>query len=66
MLAFAFGARAGVRITLTFSLAKRASKAAGNLLSRSWIRNRTCRLRSSSSITRLRACCNLQTDDVQR
>src|SRR5947207_14446201 len=56
--AFAFGARTGVRMTLMFSLSRRASKARGNFASRSWIRNRTCRSRSSSSMSRLRACCS--------
>src|SRR4051794_9798193 len=60
MCAFPFGARTGVRMTLMFALARRASKAQENLASRSWMRNRTGRLRSSSSIRRLRACCSIQ------
>src|SRR5437763_7002139 len=59
MCAFAFGASTGVRMTLIFSLWRRASKARGNFVSRSWIRNRTRRSRSSSSISRLRACCSI-------
>ena len=37
-----------------------ASKAAANFVSRSWIRNRGDRPRSSRSISRLRACCIIQ------
>src|SRR5258708_474849 len=40
MWALAFGARTGVRMTLMFSLARRVSKARGNLASRSWITTR--------------------------
>src|SRR5438876_2190313 len=60
MWAFAFGARTGVRMTLTPSFARRVSNARGNLASRSWIRKRTCRLPSLRSISRLRACCSIQ------
>jgi hypothetical protein len=60
MCAFAFGARTGVWMTLTPSLSRRASKARGNFASRSWIRSRTCRSLSSSSMSRLRACCSIQ------
>ena len=37
MWAFAFGARTGVRMTLMFSVARKASKAGGNFASRSWM-----------------------------
>jgi hypothetical protein len=60
MWAFALGARTGVRMTLMLSVARRASKARGNFVSRSWIRNLTRWSRSSSSISRLRACCTIQ------
>ena len=39
-IAFARGARTGVLMILTSIVVKRASKAAVNLLSRSWMRNR--------------------------
>jgi hypothetical protein len=55
-VAFAFGACTGVRMMLKPSLAKMASKAGGNFLSRSWIRNRACRSRSSRSISRFGGC----------
>jgi hypothetical protein len=51
-------ARIGVWITSIPSLRKTSSKAALNLLSRSWIRNR---VRSKTPVkTRLRACCVTQ------
>jgi len=59
MWAFPFGARTGVRMTLIPSLSRKASNGRGNFASRSWIRNRTCRSWSSSSISRLRACCSI-------
>ena len=46
-------------MTLIFSVANSASNARGNFASRSWIKNRT-RSRSSSVISRLRACCSIQ------
>ena len=60
MCAFAFGAWSGVRMTLIPSLWKAASKARPNFASRSWIRNRGCRPRSSRSMSRLRACWTIQ------
>jgi hypothetical protein len=60
MWAFAFGTRTGVRMTLTPSLARSASNAAGNFASRSWMRNRAGLSRPSSFIRRLRACCSIQ------
>ena len=54
--AFAFGAWIGVRTILIPSLPKMLSKARLNFLSRSWIKNRGRWLRSSRSISRLRAC----------
>jgi hypothetical protein len=59
--AFAFGARIGVRVTFIPSSWKMASKARLDFASRSWIRNRGRWLRSSRSISRLRACCIIQT-----
>jgi hypothetical protein len=53
----AFGAWIGVRMMLMLSLRKIASKAQPNFLSRSWIRSSIRCCRSSSSISRLRACC---------
>src|SRR6266511_3797778 len=54
--AFAFGAWIGVRTISMPSLRKMLSKARLNFVSRSWIRKRGCRPRSSRSISRLRAC----------
>ena len=41
-------------------LSGRASKAGGYFASRSWVRNRSWRSWSSSSMSRLRACCGIQ------
>src|SRR4029453_11313884 len=59
--AFACGACTGVWITLIPSLRNTSSKAAVNLLSRSWIRKR---IRSRRSVKRrLRACWTTQAPD---
>ena len=55
-IAFARGARTGVRRMRMSAPANTASKAAVNLLSRSRIRNRNCSARSPRSMSRLRAC----------
>jgi len=58
---FARGARIGVRMIRMSALAKTASKAVVNLLSRSRIKNRNRLARSPRSINRLRACWVTQT-----
>jgi hypothetical protein len=55
-IAFAFGARTGVRMTWMPSLSKTTSKLCVNLLSRSRIRKRSGVDRSGSSQTSWRAC----------
>src|SRR4051794_24077106 len=55
-IAFARGARIGVRMIRMSAASKTASNAAVNLLSRSRIRNRNRSARSPRSISRLRAC----------
>ena len=56
MKAFARGARMGVRMIRIASERKTSSKAAVNLLSRSWIRNRIGSDRSMNVSMMLRAC----------
>ena len=55
-IAFARGARTGVRMMRMSAPANTASKAAVNLLSRSRIKNRNWSARSPRSMSRLRAC----------
>src|SRR5262249_17893195 len=57
---FARGVRGGVLTTCRPSLAKIPSKAQVNLASRSRMRNRKEPIRSPRSISRLRACCEVQ------
>ena len=59
-MAFARGARIGVRMMRILAPVKTASNAAVNLLSRSRIKNRNRLAWSPSSMSRLRACCSIQ------